>query len=205
MIIALLILPRCAGRPALSALQLQPVLTGRAIQAGDAALAGVQAGDANRSRGLHDRVIRVIALRDATFALKKQRIWAGYAVVLRGTGAGLAGRMAGMALAVLVILIGVAVAATHGRAHTLLVQAPAVDATGAAQRGAGRAAGRTRHALAPLLVRAVTRRTRGATRACNVSSGGNPCVTPRKNFHVQSNSVFLFNLIKFCRKKESFL
>lgn len=91
-------------------------------------------------------------------------------MILRGTGAGLAGRVTRFALAVFVVLVCVALAATLGRAQTLLVQAPAVDAAGAAQRGAGRTTGRTRHALAPLLVGAVTRRARAATRACNDQS-----------------------------------
>lgn len=60
-----------AGRPAFSALQLQPVLTRCAIQTRHAALASVQARNANRSRGLHHGVVRVIALGHATFALKK--------------------------------------------------------------------------------------------------------------------------------------
>lgn len=162
-----------AGRPALSALQLQPVLTGRAVQTGDAALAGVQTGDAYRSRGLHHGVISVVALGDATFALQQRRIRTGYTVVFRGTGAGLAGRVAGFALVVLVILAGgVAIAATFGRAQALLVQAPTFDTASAAQRSAGRATGRTRHALAPLLVGAVTGRTRDATRAYNRSNWG---------------------------------
>lgn len=86
-------------------------------------------------------------------------------MVLCSAGASLAGRVAGLALAVLVILARVAITATLGCAQALLVQAPALDAAGAAQRAAGRTAGRTRHAFASLLVGAITRRARGATRA----------------------------------------
>lgn len=92
-------------------------------------------------------------------------------MILRGAGAGFAGRVTGLALAVLVILARVAVAAALGRAQALLVQAPALDAAGAAQRAAGRAAGRTCHAFASLLVGAVTRRARGTTRAYDTFVG----------------------------------
>lgn len=159
----------------------------------------METGDANRSRGLHHRVVRVVALGDAAFALEKQRVRAGDAVVLRGTGAGFAGRMAGVALGVLVVLIAVAVAAAHGRAHTLLVQAPAVDAAGAAQRGAGRAAGRTRHALASLLVRAVASRTRGATRACECEKREKPCDSASAEF---ARSRLCFIYVKLKKKKK---
>lgn len=119
------------GRSAFSALQLQPILTRRAVQTGDATLTGVQTRDANRPRGLYHGVIRVVALGHAALALKQQRVRAGYAVIFRGAGAGFAGRVTDLALAVLVVLARVAVAATLGRAQTLLVQAPALDAAGA--------------------------------------------------------------------------
>lgn len=73
--------------------------------------------------------------------------------------------MAGLTLAILVVLARVAIAPTLGRAQALLVQAPTLDATDAAQRAAGRTTGRTCHAFAPLLVGAIARRARGATRA----------------------------------------
>jgi len=92
-------------------------------------------------------------------------------MILRRASASLAGRMAGLALTVLVILVRVAIAATLGRAQALFVQAPVLDATGAAQCAAGCTAGRTCHAFASLLVRAVTRRARGATRAYNTFVG----------------------------------
>lgn len=143
-------------------------MTRRAVQTGDATLAGVQTRDANRPRGLYHGVIRVVALGHAALALKQQRVRTGYAVIFRRTGAGLAGRVTELALAVLVVLARVAVAATLGRAQPLFVQAPALDAADATQRGAGRATGRTCDAFAPLLVGAVTRRARGATCACNI-------------------------------------
>lgn len=160
-------LPLRAGRPALPALQLQAVLAGGAVQAGDAALAGVQARDAKWSRGLYHRVVTVVTLGDAALALEERRVRAGYALVLRGAGACLAGRVARLALAVLVVLVGVAVAAILRRAQALFVQAPALDAAGAAQRGAGRTAGRTRHAFPTLLVGAIAGRARRVTRACD--------------------------------------
>lgn len=93
-------------------------------------------------------------------------------MILRRAGAGLAGRVAGFALTVLVILARVAIAATLGRAQALLVEAPALDAAGAAQCAAGCTAGRTRYTFASLLVRAVTRRARGATRAVQSKQSG---------------------------------
>lgn len=151
-------LPWCAGRSTLSTLQLQSILAGRAIETRDAALAGVQARYADRPRGLHHGIIRVVALGDATFPLKQQWIRAGYAVIFRGTGAGLAGRVTPLALPVLVVLTRIAIAASFGRAQTLLVQAPAIDAAGAAQGGAARATRWTRHAFASLLIGAVADR-----------------------------------------------
>lgn len=83
--------------------------------------------------------------------------------------------MTGLALAVHVILAGVAIAATLGCAQAFLVQAPSLDAARAAQCGAGRAAGRTRYALAPLLVGAVTGQTRSATGAIQGEQSGAAC------------------------------
>lgn len=154
-----LILPWRAGRSAFSALQLQPVLTCCAVQTRHATLASVQARDANRSRGLYHRVVRVVALGHATFTLKKQRVWAGYAMILCRAGAGLARRMAGLALTFLVILARIAIAATLGSAQALFVQAPTLDTAGATQCAAGRTAGWTCHTFASLLVRAITCRT----------------------------------------------
>jgi len=80
-------------------------------------------------------------------------------VILRRAGASLAGRMAGLALTILVILARIAIAATLGSAQALFVQAPTLDTAGAAQCAAGRTAGWTCHTFASLLVRTITRRT----------------------------------------------
>jgi len=76
--------------------------------------------------------------------------------------------MTDLTLATLVVLSRITVAATLGRAQPLLVQAPAFDAAGATQRGAGRATGWACDAFAPFLVGAITRWARGATCACNI-------------------------------------
>lgn len=169
-------LPLRARRSAFSALQLQSVLAGGAVQAGDAALASVQARHANRPRRLHHRVITVVALGHTAFALEERRVRARYAVIFRRTGAGLAGRVARLALAVLIVLAGVAVAAILRRAQTLLVQTPALDAAGAAQSSTGRATGRARHALSSLFVGAIASWARRLTRVCDIRMHRGACI-----------------------------
>lgn len=186
---------------------MQPVLASGAVQAGDAALASVQARDANRPRRLRHRVVTVVALGHAAFTLKERRIRARYAVILRGAGAGLAGRVARLAFAVLVVLVGVTVAAVLRRAQTLLVQAPTLDAARAAQCGAGRATGRTRHALPSLLVGGVAGRARRLTCVCDIRINRGPCIdtsyATRYTFTLNVVLQYVTNKRRFYRSSES--
>lgn len=150
------IIPLSTGGPALSALKLQPVLAGGAVQPRHARLAGMQTRYADGSRRLHRRIIAVVALVNTALPLKQQRGLAGDAIAFGRTGAGLARGVARLAVRVFVILRGAAAIAMFGGAKTVLVQAPALDAARARRRGAGRASWGTLCTLSSLLVRAVT-------------------------------------------------
>lgn len=89
----------------------------------------------------------------------------GDAIVLSEAGARFAGRVALFAVAVLVELGRFATIAVFGGAEAFLVQTPPVVAAPARRHVAGGASWWAGHAFTPLLVRAVSDRTRRSTGA----------------------------------------